>query len=137
MRALVCCLLITGMFAPPVYGEREEPAAPAVDLKVERIETGTGVAERKIVGSSNSFPANVASVYCLTHVTGAKGETSISHVWYQDDQERARVKLPVRSTSWRTWSSKKIPAYWSGPWRVVVLDAAGREIGSTSFTVGE
>jgi hypothetical protein len=48
----------------------------------------------------------------------------------------ARVDLPVRAASWRTWSSKKIPAHWAGEWKVVVVDESGAELGATSFLVG-
>ncbi|RMH43608.1 MAG: DUF2914 domain-containing protein, partial [Gammaproteobacteria bacterium] len=57
------------------------------------------------------------------------------HVWYWQDREMARVDLPVRSSNWRTWSSKRILPEWTGPWRVVVEDAAGKVVAEKVFRV--
>ncbi|MGH7481332.1 MAG: DUF2914 domain-containing protein, partial [Longimicrobiales bacterium] len=46
-------------------------------------------------------------------------------------------QLTARGPRWRTWSSKDVPADWTGDWTVRVLDANGAELESVSFTVGE
>ena len=47
------------------------------------------------------------------------------------------VDLPVKSASWRTYSSKTIPEYWTGDWEVRVVDAEGNTLASIPFTVGK
>ncbi len=137
MRSLSTTLLITALLTVPLWGQEGDAPEEATGITVDRIAACTGIEEREPVGSSDSFPADVGEVYCFTHIKGAEGETTVTHVWYQGETERARVELTVRSASWRTWSEKKIPAEWAGSWRVVVLDESDNEIGSTTFTVGE
>jgi len=47
----------------------------------------------------------------------------------------ARIELPVRSINWRTWSSKRIPADWSGSWRVEIQDQYGEVLTTLPFAV--
>jgi hypothetical protein len=45
----------------------------------------------------------------------------------------SRIELPVRSSDWRTWSSKTIFPGSAGEWKVDVLDAEGALLKSVSF----
>jgi hypothetical protein len=56
-------------------------------------------------------------------------------VWFFDDNERARVDLGVKSSSWRTYSSKIIQPHEIGKWRVDVEDFAGNVIKTLEFEV--
>lgn len=103
---------------------------------VEEFEFGTAVENREIVNPSTSFPADVGQVYCFTLIEGADSETTVTHIWYLDGVEMATVDLPVRGSSWRTWSTKTIFSDWTGEWSVDVLDAEGSLLMSKSFTVG-
>ena len=47
----------------------------------------------------------------------------------------AEVKLPVRSSNWRTFSSKNIMPEWTGQWIVDIADEDGTVIYSLPFTV--
>jgi hypothetical protein len=97
----------------------------------------TAIEDRMPTDTTNAFSEDVGTVYLWCRVTGAVGETTIKHVWYYDSKEMASVELPVRSACWRTYSSKKIPPYWSGNWTVKVLDADGNELTSLSFAAGK
>ena len=92
----------------------------------------TAVESRACTGIAESFPADVASLSCLTRIEGGDG-TTVVHVWRLDGVEKRRVELPVRSASWRTWSQKNVTP---GTWTVAVLDATGAEIATTSVVVG-
>lgn len=81
------------------------------------------------------FADTVKQLYCFTHVEGAENETEITHKWFWGDQLLAEVPLPVKGSSWRTWSSKNIWQGWTGAWRVDVTDAAGEVLASKSFTI--
>ena len=83
------------------------------------------------------FYNTIEKVCCFTKVKGAEDTTRISHVWYYNNEEMANVELPVRSMSWRTWSSKQILPEWTGLWRVDIVNAAGNVIDSKSFTITE
>ena len=66
-------------------------------------------------------------------IVGAQEDTEITHVWYYQDSELARVTLPVRSSNWRTYSSKRFLPQWAGKWVVVVLDEEQNEIATIPF----
>ena len=105
-------------------------------LSVSESAVATNVVDRMPVGSGTSFSADVGRVYAWTRITGAEGETTIHHVWFQGDVERADRALQVGGSPWRTWSNKAISPEWTGDWRVEVRDSSGNVIETLSFTVG-
>jgi type II secretory pathway predicted ATPase ExeA len=92
------------------------------------------VANRKPVGASDFFDSEVKRVSCFTRVSGA-GIDHVTHVWYYGDVETARVRLQVKSTDWRTFSSKRIPAGQVGQWHVDVTDPDGNILRRLDFEV--
>jgi hypothetical protein len=128
MRSLIvaCTLLAIASFS----GAEEYDA-----LKIEDMAFCTGVDSWAPVGAARTFPETVGRVYCFTRVTGAADHTAVTHVWYYADEEKARVTLPVKSRSWRTWSSKLILESWTGRWRVDVLTEDGKLLRSSEFLV--
>ena len=82
-----------------------------------------------------SLTTDEGPVACFTRVTGAVGETFVTHVWYHEGETRARVELPVRSSDWRTWSRKSLLPSWTGRWTVKVLDADGIVLATSAFLV--
>lgn len=107
----------------------------AADLSVAQGVITTQVVDRAPVDAVETYPASVGKLYCFTRIVGAAEPTTITQVWYRGDREMARVELPVRSSDWRTWSSKRILPSWSGDWRVEVLDAAGKVLQTIPFTL--
>lgn len=95
----------------------------------------TNIVDRVPVDALESYSATVGQLYCFTRIVGAEADTSVTHVWYYGDQEMARVTLPVRSSYWRTWSSKNILPEWTGAWRVEILDEDGALIETAAFTL--
>ena len=90
---------------------QEQPAAVAQEksaLVLEEIQFYTGVEDRQPSGVGSVFPEDLGKLYCFTKIGGAEGKTYVYHVWYFGGKEIARVKLPVKSKSWRTWSSKNL-----------------------------
>jgi Protein of unknown function (DUF2914) len=96
----------------------------------------TSVQDRQPIGEADTFGDDVGSVTCFTRITGVDGESSVTHVWYHGDEEMGRVELPVRASTWRTWSAKTILPEATGQWRVDVLSAGGDVLKSATFTVG-
>lgn len=96
----------------------------------------SGVEERMPVDSMTSYSADVEKVFVWCKVTGAEDSTSIYLAWKWRGTELARVELPVKSTNWRTWSSKKMWPTWTGQWDVEILDAQGDILKSVGFTIG-
>lgn len=111
-------------------------AVNAQGLSVETIEFGTGIDNRNVVNVDSVFSNSIERVYCFTEVTGAgESTTTITHVWYMEDQEMARVELPVQGEKWRTWSSKYILENWTGEWSVDVLNSDGEVLATKTFQV--
>ncbi|CAB5163711.1 hypothetical protein D3OALGB2SA_5601 [Olavius algarvensis associated proteobacterium Delta 3] len=104
-------------------------------MQVAQVTFATAVEDRQPIGPGTSFPTTVERVYCFTAINGAEGEASVSHVWYYNDTEMARVPLSVRAAAWRTWSSKRIMPFWVGQWRVDVESADGDILTSKEFSI--
>lgn len=114
-------------------------ALPALALTLGDAAITRGVSERTPLDRIKVYRLNSDSptgrLYCFTRIDGAASDTSVAHVWFYGAREMARVELPVRSSRWRTYSSKKILAQWTGDWRVQVVAADGRLLGELAFRV--
>ncbi len=104
-------------------------------VEIDEADITTAISARQPVDSINSLDGVPDKLYCYTRVSGAVDDTWITHVWYWQGREMARVSLPVRSDNWRTWSSKRLEPQWRGNWRVEVLDAAGNHLLVVPFSI--
>lgn len=93
----------------------------------------TEVVERTPQGEGQEFAADVGELYCFSELK--KGQGSVTHVWFYSDREVARIELPVKGKRYRTWSQKRIPSSWTGPWRVEVLASDGSPLAKAEFSV--
>lgn len=115
------------------------PEAPVAqetqELTVARGVICKSIEEREPVDIDSTFSKDVGQLCCFTQITGAENPTTIKHVWYFGDTERANVELSVRSISWRTHSSKRIMEHEVGAWRVEILDADGTVLKTIRFEI--
>jgi hypothetical protein len=118
-----------------VFAVQNSLAQTTANMEVVEMMICTGVQDRVPVGTDTLFLKTVGQLYCYTKVTGAGESTKLSHVWYHNNQEMARVDLNVMADTWRTWSSKKIAEEWTGKWRVDVVSESGEILKSMAFTV--
>ena len=109
--------------------------AQADDLLVVDGTITSAIENQMPVDKIDSYRADFGKLYCFTRIVGAAEDTEITHVWYYQDNELARVTLPVRSADWRTYSSKRFLPQWAGQWEVIVLDADGNEIATIPFSL--
>ena len=123
--------LVAGVALLKAQGTAEE------GVTVSKMVFCTEIQDREPVGVAEAFPDTLKKVYCFTHIEGAAQELQISHRWYYQDSLMAEIALPVKSKSWRTWSSKNLVKSWRGNWRVDVVDPDGKVLRSASFTYGE
>jgi hypothetical protein len=61
----------------------------------------------------------------------------ITHVWYYQETEMARVNLKVEAAAWRTWSTKNIWEKWVGDWHVDVIGPNGEVLKTIEFKITE
>jgi len=85
--------------------------------------------------AGSTFDSSVYVLYCFTKIVGAHSPTEITHVWYFGDTEKARVSLPVKSSGWRTYSSKQITNHEIGDWHVDVLGPGGELLRVLRFEI--
>jgi len=111
--------------------------APVPSWAMEVIEglITTQVSDRQPVDSVQSYPAASGLLYCFTRIAGAPEGARVFHVWYRGEQEMARVELLIRSSDWRTWSSRSLLPGWAGDWRVEVVDDQGQLLKTIPFTL--
>lgn len=122
----------------PAEESMEEPTAAVAEaptLVLENIQICTAVEDRQPVGAGTVFADNLEKIYCFTKIVGATDTVSIYHVWYMGDKEVSKVSLSVKSSSWRTWSSKVLAGMGLGKGRVEVLAEDGTLLGKTEFEV--
>ena len=93
------------------------------------------IVDRMPVGFGDVIPAGTERVYCFTRIDGAQGETEVTHNWYYQGALKASVVLPVRTSEWRTWSSKTLLPECTGDWMVEVLSKDGTPLESLIFFV--
>ena len=127
LAAAVLCLTMIicgGSFAQPLHALEIKDAGICLD-----------VVDLQCQGKDVQFSSSLGKLYCFTRVVGATTPVTITHVWYYGDKERARVRLEVRSTDWRTYSSKIIQPHETGHWRVEILGPDGTVLKTIEFTV--
>jgi hypothetical protein len=110
-------------------------AQQAAKLSVDEMVFCTGVQDRQPMGADTAFASSIGNVYCFVKISGGADTSSVDHTWYFNGKEMTAITLPVRSASWRTWSSKKIAPEWQGTWRVDVVSSSGEVLKSREFTI--
>jgi hypothetical protein len=126
---VVVVLISVCLFIPTVEAQMQNK------IEVAAAAICKDVVDREAVDVGTRFPNSVQRLYCYTKIVGADQPTEIVHVWNYGDVERARITLSVKSSNWRTFSSKVIQAHEIGAWRVDVLDTAGNLLKTIDFEV--
>ena len=107
--------------------------AEKAGLAVDQVVICAAIKDRAPVGVADTFPADIYSVYCYTKLTGAPQTTVVNHVWYRGETKMAERRLPVKSSHWRTWSTKEMRKDWNGDWRVDIIGPDGTVLASKKF----
>lgn len=115
--------------------QKTETVSPVTELMAVEAVTCHDVLERRPVDTVSEFTSDVGKVAVWLKVTGAIDSTSINVDWYYNGDKMASVELPVKSPSWRTWSTKNILPNWIGDWEIKVTDAEGEILKSLQFKV--
>lgn len=120
--------------SPAAEQEAQEPAAEST-IQIKDAVVCQDVVDRSPVGSGDVFSKDIEKIYCFARVAGMQGQGSITHNWYYKGTLKASVKLPVRSSNWRTWSSKTMTPEWAGEWMVEILSDQGTPLQSIIFFI--
>jgi hypothetical protein len=141
LLVLLSILILSGVcFAQedPAKKQMEGTASAAAQkqpgLVLEEIQFYTAVEDRQPSNIGSVFPKDLDKLYCFTKIGGADRTTYVYHVWYFGNKEIARVKLPVKSKSWRTWSSKNLHMG-LGYGYVEIVSESGDILGRAEFKI--
>jgi hypothetical protein len=104
------------------------------EVTVAKMVFCTEIIGREPLSEESSFSNDLPKIYCFTKIEGAQFDMQIKHRWIYRDSIMAEVALPVRSSSWRTYSSKNMQKNWLGTWKVSVVDDSGKVLRQESFT---
>lgn len=124
-------ILFSALFSATLLAQDASNA----EIKLQEAAICRNIENRVPIGRGSVFHTSIGRLYCFTKVVGVKTETSITHHWYLNGMLKASVTLPVKSASWRTWSSKDILPNESGDWLVEILTADGDPLESILFLV--
>jgi len=121
---LIVLLMSAGLFAQNSSG-----------IEVENFAVCTSVENKQPVGTDSVFTSDVGKLFCFTKLTSQTDSSEISHVWFYQNKQMAKINLSMNAKSWRTWSAKTIMPSWKGNWRVEIQDSNGNVINSISFRI--
>jgi len=93
------------------------------------------IKERTPVNRTVIFSMAVKKAICFTAFSAVPAKVVISHNWYKQDKLMARVRLRLQPPQWTTFSSITLKEQDKGPWRVEVLDPAGKLLRTLRFSI--
>ncbi len=129
---IITLVTIPAMAQTPSTPDTTQKAAatekPGQTISATKIAFCTGVENRDPVGEASEFAPSVGKLYCWSDIANTGEATTITHVWYFNDNEMGRVELPIKYPRNRVWSSKTIYENSAGAWRVDILDSNGDKI---------
>lgn len=64
-------------------------------------------------------PGEVTTVFYFNHLTNM-ADSTLTHKWYLNGEEKAVIELPIGSNNWRTYSSKRMNSVMQGEWQIQV-----------------
>ncbi len=131
--AFLSLLLIGSTLGQEKAQQGKPPQAPA--FTIVRAVIGTSVENREPAGTADLFPASTERVYCFVEAKDISKDTEVSFAWFQGDQEKRKVNLPLPAgPRWRTWAYKNLGGQ-KGDWKVEIRDGAGNLIKEIKFKV--
>ena len=84
--------------------------AGAESLNIQEMVFCRSIEEREPVEPDSLFSDTVGQIYCYTRVTGVTDTTSIFHVWFHEDVEKAKVELKTDPEGMAWYLAGRYPA---------------------------
>ncbi len=121
-KKLIATVIISSIFilSSVCFCTEESVKEPSI-IMIEDAVICRGIVDRIPEEPGDVFPGDLKKIYCYTRVVGANADTVVNHNWYCNGVQVASVPLFVRSTNWRTFSSKNISDDLKGEWKVEVV----------------
>ena len=110
-------------------------AAQEANFQVAQFVVCSDVQNHAPVNVVDVFPAETERVFCFLEAHDVRQDTQVQIVWYHQDEELARVPLPLgQGERWRTYSSKLVNGL-TGNWKVYLQDQSGAILSEVQFAV--
>jgi hypothetical protein len=93
------------------------------------------------VGTGSSFDPSVPRLFCWTRVETdnlsgiPEAKRRVIHRWIHDGRVIKERKISIGSARYRVYSIMSSPGALRGDWRVDILDADGRRLGTETFRI--
>jgi len=127
------CLFI---FYQQINSEQKADPKSNNNISVEAV-LCLGIEDHLPLGVVDTLDNDIEKVYLWTKISELANPTFIVHKWIYKKREMASVKLPVKSSEWRTWSSKKLLPEYVGEWEVQIIDDDDNILKSILFFIRE
>lgn len=129
-------VLAVGLLAwPGPAGSQESASAgrtqPGAVFVCSAVDAG------KPLGRAAVFSSAQETLYCYSEFAQVAASEQITHLWFFRDSEVAQFRLVIQPPRWSSYSSLKIPAASTGPWRVDVVGRDGKLYGTARFSIVE
>ena len=124
-KNLVFAALVVFSFAN--FVRAEDAAHAQAKLSVE-VKIGSGIADRRLTGEADTFPAGTAQLVGWSRVTGAREPEQIMHVWKLNGAKYTSVPLIVKTSPYNT-HSRITTGDRIGKWTLEVQDMDGNVLG--------
>lgn len=113
-----------------------KPTIVDASLRVLEANICRAIENRIPVGVDRSFPISDGKIYVWTKIEAKQVPSKVHHIYYFGEKKISDVSLNVRSTRWRTWSSKTISNLnYRGEWRVDIASSNGDVLRRLYFDV--
>jgi Protein of unknown function (DUF2914) len=132
MRATIAAaVLVLAVWDGPAHSQEK----PDSIISVEDAVIAKDVEDLVPVTPGHSFDSDVGRLYCFTRIKTSHPPAVVKHLWFYGDKMVMEISLPIRSTSWRTYSNKTILPNATGLWRVDITSEDGTVLESLNFTI--
>lgn len=117
-------------------GSSSESVTADAELDVLQASVCAEIRNRMPAGVATSFPTSAQRVFVWSKIHAQQFPSKVRHIYYFNGQKISEVTLDVRSTYWRTWSSKNISNNrYQGEWRVDITSTDGKVLRRLYFKV--
>ena len=99
------------------------------------IKFATSIERYQPVGDPTSIKRNkngIAKIFLYAMLKNLTGKT-ITHTWYLDDIEMAKIPISVKTPYWRAYSSKNISSNMTGHWSIKITDENDTQLAVAHF----
>ncbi len=143
LKCVLLFLTILGLYPlllTPALPQQKPSPSNGSDLKnltLVKAVMCEGIQEFEPINEAIVFSISLGQVYCYSFFDPVPEKMDIYHTWYFQDRLTANIKLTLKPTSWKSYSTIQLREADKGPWRVEISDSKGRRLKVLRFSITE